>query len=433
MWALWEGRKPRRSCVRIEDRSSDEKRRGLRPSHERPNRYNPGMSALTGITVLELSRVLAGPWCGMMLADLGAEVIKLESFDGDDTRGLGPPFRDGVSAYFACCNRNKRSLAIDLRTPAARPLLEALVRHADVLIENYRTGTAEHLGVGWEEMRAINPRLVYCSISGYGRSGPAADRPGYDYVVQAEAGMMAITGGAESPPSKVGVAVADLQTGQNAAIAILAALRHRDRTGRGQRIDVSLFDSQLAGLANVAANVLFTGSDAPRYGNAHPSIVPYEDFPTADGRMMIAVGNDRQFAALAGLLGEPGWAVDPRSATNAARVQHRQWLTAEIGARTVQQPTSHWLERMDALGIPAGPIQDLAQVFADPHVRARGLQLELPGGIPSVRNPIRLSRTPIQSFHPPPSLGEHTDEVLSGTLGLSADEIARLRTDGTVA
>src|SRR5690349_12472240 len=251
------------------------------------------MSALHGITVLELSRVLAGPWCGMVLADLGAEVIKLESFDGDDTRGLGPPFKDGVSAYFACCNRNKRSLAIDLRVPASRPLLEALVRHADVLIENYRTGTAEHLGVGWESLRAINPRLVYCSISGYGRTGPAAQRPGYDYVVQAEAGLMSITGSSDGEACKVGVAVADLATGQNAAIAILAALRHRDRTGRGQRIDVSLFDSQLAGLANVAANALFTGTDAPRYGNAHPSIVPYEAFKASDGEFVLAVASEK--------------------------------------------------------------------------------------------------------------------------------------------
>ncbi len=250
------------------------------------------MSALSGITVLELSRVLAGPWCGMILADLGADVIKLESFDGDDTRGLGPPFLDGMSAYFACCNRNKRSLAIDLRAHAARPLLEALVREADVLVENYRTGGAESLGVGYEELAAINPRLVYCSISGYGREGPGAQLPGYDYVVQAEAGLMSVTGPSDGEPYKVGVAVADLSTGQNAATAILAALLQRHHSGKGQRIDVSLFDSQLALLANVGSNALFTGGEAARYGNAHASIVPYEAFRARDGEFVLAVASE---------------------------------------------------------------------------------------------------------------------------------------------
>ncbi len=229
----------------------------------------------------------------MSLADLGAEVIKLESFDGDDTRGLGPPFLDGMSAYFACCNRNKRSLAIDLRAPAARPLLEALVREADVLVENYRTGGAEALGVGYEAMAAINTRLVYCSISGYGRDGPGAHLPGYDYVVQAEAGLMAITGPAQGAPHKVGVAVADLAAGQNAATAILAALLQRHATGLGQRIDISLFDTQLAMLANVGSSALFTDADAARHGNAHPSIVPYESFRASDGEFVLAVASEK--------------------------------------------------------------------------------------------------------------------------------------------
>jgi crotonobetainyl-CoA:carnitine CoA-transferase CaiB-like acyl-CoA transferase len=368
------------------------------------------MSALNGITVLELSRVLAGPWCGMVLADLGAEVIKLESFDGDDTRGLGPPFKDGVSAYFACCNRNKRSLAIDLRVPASRPLLEALVRHADVLVENYRTGTAEHLGVGWESMHAINPRLVYCSISGYGRTGPAAQRPGYDYVVQAEAGLMSITGSSDGHACKVGVAVADLATGQNAAIAILAALRHRDRTGRGQRIDVSLFDSQLAGLANVAANALFTGTDAPRYGNAHPSIVPYEAFAASDGEFVLAVASEKLWVDACNALGRVDWLREPRYVNNAARVAHRGELGAELAALFATQPVAHWLALFQAAGVSAAPINSVHAALDSDIAHARGMRIEL-GGLPLVGSPLNLSETPVEFCLPPPKLGEHTDEI----------------------
>ena len=368
------------------------------------------MSALAGITVLEFSRVLAGPWCGMMLADLGAEVIKLEPFDGDDTRGLGPPFKDGISAYFACCNRNKRSLAIDLRTPASRPLLEALVRHADVLIENYRTGTAEHLGVGWDEIHAINPRLVYCSISGYGRTGPAAQRPGYDYVVQAEAGLMSITGPADSEASKVGVAVADLATGQNAAIAILAALRHRDLTGRGQRIDVSLFDSQLAALANVASSVLFTDGDAPRYGNAHPSIVPYQAFAASDGPFVLAVASETLWVATCGVLQRDDWLRDPRYVNNAARVNHREALCAELQAVFAMQPVAHWLALFARAGIPAAPINSVREALDSDIAHARGMHVEM-GGLPLVGSPLNLSATPVEFCLPPPRLGEHTDEL----------------------
>jgi len=368
------------------------------------------MSSLNGITVLELSRVLAGPWCGMVLADLGAEVIKLESFDGDDTRGLGPPFKDGVSAYFACCNRNKRSLAIDLRVPASRPLLEALVRHADVLIENYRTGTAEHLGVGWESLKAINPRLVYCSISGYGRTGPAAQRPGYDYVVQAEAGLMSITGSSDGEACKVGVAVADLATGQNAAIAILAALRHRDRTGRGQRIDVSLFDSQLAGLANVAANALFTGTDAPRYGNAHPSIVPYEAFKASDGAFVLAVASEKLWVDACNALGRVDWLREPRYVNNAARVAHRGELGAELAALFATQTVTHWLALFEQAGVPAAPINSVHAALESDIAHARGMRIEL-GGLPLVGSPLNLSETPVEFCLPPPKLGEHTDEI----------------------
>lgn len=369
------------------------------------------MGALSGITVLELSRVLAGPWCGMTLADLGADVIKLESFDGDDTRGLGPPFLDGMSAYFACCNRNKRSLAIDLRAPAARPLLEALVREADVLVENYRTGGAEALGVGYAEVSKINPRLVYCSISGYGRDGPGAMRPGYDYVVQAEAGLMSITGPADGEPSKVGVAVADLATGQNAATAILAALLQRQHDGRGQRIDVSLFDSQLALLANVGANALFTGRDAPRYGNAHPSIVPYQAFAASDQRFVLAVASEKLWVQLCQALDRPGWLREERWRNNAARVANRDSLRDELQALFAREPAAHWLALFEAAGIPAAPINGVRQALDHPIAHARGMRYELEG-IPMVGSPIHLSGSPPRRERPPPRLGQHTDEIV---------------------
>ena len=382
------------------------------------------MGALTGTRVLELSRVLAGPWCGMLLADLGADVVKLESFDGDDTRGLGPPFRDGLSAYFACCNRNKRSLAIDLRAPAARPLLEALVREADVLVENYRTGGAEALGVGYEEMARINPRLVYCSISGYGRSGPGAGRPGYDYVVQAEAGLMAITGAADGEPSKVGVAVADLATGQNAAVAVLAALLERHRTGKGQRIDVSLFDSQLALLANVGSNVLFTGEDAPRYGNAHASIVPYQAFESADGPFVLAVASEKLWIQLCAALGREDWLRDPRYGNNAARVAHREALCAELAALFANRPAAHWLALFERAGVPAAPINGVRAALDHPVARARGMNVQI-DRIPMVGSPMKLSGSPPRLELAPPRLGQHSDEI-ARACGFSPEDL-RLR------
>lgn len=368
------------------------------------------MSALTGTTVLELSRVLAGPWCGMQLADLGAEVIKLEPFEGDDTRGLGPPFRDGISAYFACCNRNKRSLAIDLCNASAQPLLETLVRRSDVLIENYRTGTAEALGVGYEGLQAINPQLVYCSISGYGRDGPDALRPGYDYVIQAEAGMMAITGPANGEPSKVGVALADLATGQNACTAILAALLQRARTGRGQRIDVSLFDTQLSWLANVGSSALFTGVDPPRFGNAHPSIVPYEAFQASDAAFVLAVASEKLWAMTCEALGRHAWIDDPRYHTNAERVRHRDTLCAALAAQFATRPVAHWLALFHARGIPAAPINSVQQALDHPVAHARGMRIEL-GGLPLVGSALHLSASPVEYRRPPPRLGEHSDAI----------------------
>lgn len=368
------------------------------------------MSALAGITVLELSRVLAGPWCGMQLADLGAEVIKLESFHGDETRGLGPPFKDGISAYFACCNRNKRSLAIDLGSPASRPLLDSLVRRADVLIENYRTGTAEALGLGHEALLTINPRLVYCSISGYGRTGPDALRPGYDYVVQAEAGLMSITGPATGEPSKVGVAVADLATGQNATTAILAALIQRGLTGRGQHIDISLFDTQIAWLANVGSSVLFTGVDASRLGNAHPSIVPYQTFQAADGAFVLAVASEKLWHLTCIALDRRDWLDDPHYASNAARVMHRETLTAELGALFAGASVRQWLALFAGHGIPAAPINTVQHALAHPIVAARGMQVEL-GGLPLIASPLKLSDSPVDYRRPPPQLGQHSDEI----------------------
>ncbi len=368
------------------------------------------MAALTGTTVLDLSRVLAGPWCSMMLADLGADVIKLESFDGDDTRGLGPPFLHGMSAYFACCNRNKRSVAMDLRSPSARPLLEALVRKADVLVENFRTGGAEALGVGHEAMAAINPRLVYCSISGYGRDGPQATRPGYDFVIQAEAGLMAITGAADGEPAKVGVAVADLATGQNAATAILAALLQRARTGLGQRIDVSLFDTQLAWLANIGSSALFTGEPTKRRGNSHASIVPYEAFRASDQSFVLAVASEKLWAQACAALGRGDLGDDPRYAGNAARVANRAALCAELAAIFATAPAAHWLALFDAAGVPAGPINSVGQALAHPVANARGMRIEI-DGIPMLGSPLNLSASPTRLGRAPPTLGQHSDEI----------------------
>jgi crotonobetainyl-CoA:carnitine CoA-transferase CaiB-like acyl-CoA transferase len=387
------------------------------------------MSALSGITVLELSRVLAGPWCGMLLADLGADVIKLESFDGDDTRGLGPPFLagstpdQGMSAYFACCNRGKRSLAIDLRAPAARPLLEAMLREADVVVENYRTGGADALGVGWDTVRAINPRIVYCSISGYGRDGPGALVPGYDYVVQAEAGMMAITGPSEGEPCKVGVAVADLSTGQNAATAILAALLQRHHSGRGQRIDVSLFDSQLALLANIGSSVLFTGDDAARYGNAHASIVPYQAFAAADAQFVLAVASEKLWLQLCTALQREDLAADPRFRNNAARVQHRDLLVGELATLFATMPVRHWLDLMTAAGVPAAPINSVQQALDHPVAHARGMRIQI-DGVPMVGSPLKLSASPPRLDRAPPRLGQHSDDIAAG-FGFDPDALRR--------
>jgi crotonobetainyl-CoA:carnitine CoA-transferase CaiB-like acyl-CoA transferase len=381
------------------------------------------MSALAGIKVLELSRVLAGPWCCMTLADLGAEVVKLEPMEGDDTRGYGPPFIRGpqgdTSAYFASCNRGKRSIAVDLRHPEARPLVEALIRDSDVLIENFRTGVAESLGIDYAHARELNPRLIYCAISGYGRSGPDAQRPGYDFVVQAESGLMSITGPANSGASKVGVASVDITTGLNATIAILAALHQRARTGEGQYIELSLFDVQVQALANVASSVLFTGAEAHRYGNAHPTIVPYQTFDAADGAFALACASDRLWQRLCTLIGRPQWIDDPRCATNSERVRNRDWLIPELAQCFGGETVATWLARFEAAGVPAAPVNGVRDAVMGELATARGLRIEAEG-IPMIASPLRMSASPMAAAQRPPQLSEHADAICAAH-GFDAD------------
>ena len=369
------------------------------------------MSALNGLKVLDLSRVLAGPWCGQMLADLGADVIKVESFDGDDTRGMGPPFIGEISAYFSCANRNKRSICIDLHKAESREVIHTLVKQADVLIENFRTGTAERLGVGYETLSAINPRLIYCSVSGYGRTGPEATRAGYDFAVQAEGGLMAITGARDGTPNKVAVAVVDLATGQNAVIAILAALLQRQNSGHGQQVAVSLFDTQLTWLANIGAGVLFTGEDAPRYGNEHASIVPYRDFAASDQHFVLTVANEKLWHALCEAVGHPEWIEDSRFENNTQRVLHRDQVTANLQAIFNTQPVAHWLQVFSKRGIPCAPINSVKQALNSPLAQANGNVIRI-DGIPLVASPLKLADSPVNYHQAPPQLGEHSQAIM---------------------
>lgn len=373
--------------------------------------------ALHGLRVLDLSRVLAGPWCTMTLADLGADVIKIEAPTGDDTRTWGPPFLEyngqKMSGYFACCNRNKRSITVDLHTEEGRKTIYALAKTADVVVENFKTGGAEKLGVGYDTLRQINPKIVYCSISGYGRSGAEKDRLGYDFVIQAESGLMSITGDVGGQPVKVGVAIADLSTGQNAVIAILAALIYRHTSGKGQYIDISLFDTQLQMLANVASNVLFSGKDAQRFGNAHANIVPYQAFQAADGWLVIACGNDHQWQHLCAVLKKPEWAeAGHKYATNPSRVQHRQTLVPLLAEIFHKKPAGFWLEALTAAGIPVGKVHSIQEALAKttPLLQPHPV---LGVNIPTVPSALHLSATPVTNRYPPPLLGEHTAEILA--------------------
>ncbi len=393
---------------------------------------------LSHLRILDLSRVLAGPWATQTLADLGAQVIKVERPGaGDDTRGWGPPFLEGTreAAYFLSANRGKRSVAIDFTRPEGQALVRDLARHCDVVVENFKVGGLKKYGLDWDSLRVVNPRLVYCSITGFGQDGPYARRAGYDFMIQGMGGLMSLTGEPESPV-KVGVAVCDVFTGLYAAVGILAALAHRDRTGRGQFIDLALLDVQVATLANQAANYLVGGVVPQRLGNAHPNIVPYQAFATADGHVILAVGNDSQFAKFCEVAGRPEWSADERFATNRDRVENRAALVPMIEAAMRERTSGEWLAALEDVGVPCGPINTLDQVFADPQARARGLRVEVPHGsgrpVATVASPIRLSETPVAYEQGPPLLGEHTDSVLSDVLALDADELARLRAAGVV-
>ncbi len=396
---------------------------------------------LSHVRVLELSRVLAGPWAAQTLADLGADVIKVERpGGGDDTRAWGPPWTGGQSAYFLSTNRGKRSVTIDFEKPEGQALVRRLAAEADVVIENFKVGGLVKYGLDYESLKAVNPRLVYGSITGFGQDGPYAARAGYDFMIQGMGGLMSITGKPDGEPGggpvKVGVAVTDLFTGLYAAIGILGALNHRDRTGEGQWVNLALLDVQVAVLANQAMNHLVGGTPPPRLGNAHPNIVPYQAFATRDGHIILAVGNDGQFARFAQVAGRPDLAADARYATNPARVAHRAELVAVIEALMAERDSRDWLDALEAVGVPCGPINDLAQVFADPHVQARGLRRDLPhplaGTVPTVASPIRYSATPVEHTVAPPTLGQHTDAVLADALGLCAADIAALRDKGVI-
>ena len=407
---------------------------------------------LDGVKILDLSRVLAGPWCAQILGDLGADVIKVERPSarghpgGDDTRGWGPPFLrgsngqdTGEAAYYLGANRNKRSITIDISSADGQALIRRLSGRCDVLIENYKVGDMSRYGLDAARLRALNPALIYCSITGYGQSGPYRDRAGYDFAIQGLGGLMSVTGASEKEirddqpgggPQKAGVAVADLFTGMYATTAILAALRHRDRTGQGQVIDMALLDSQVAMLANLGANYLTTGVAPQRAGNAHQNIVPYQVFQATDGHLIVAVGNDHQFRKFCAVAGCDELSTDARFATNASRVRHRELLVPLLAARIKERSRREWLTALEAEKVPCGPINDLAEVFADPQVQAREMVVELPhplsGSVRLVGSPIRLSATPVSYRRAPPLLGEHTEEVLL-EFGIDPAELARLR------
>jgi crotonobetainyl-CoA:carnitine CoA-transferase CaiB-like acyl-CoA transferase len=403
---------------------------------------------LDHLRVLDMSRILAGPWCGQTFADLGAEVIKIERPGvGDDTRGWGPPFmadKDGnetdVAAYFLSANRGKKSVTVDITKPEGQDLIRKLAAECDVLLENYKVGGLKKYGLDYDSLSKVNPRLVYCSITGFGQTGPYSPRAGYDFLIQAMGGLMSVTGESEDKPGggpqKIGVALSDILTGLYTTIGALSALAYRDKTGRGQHVDMALLDVTIAATANQAMNYLVTGKAPTMMGNAHPNIVPYEAYRAADHYIILATGNDGQYQRFCDVAGRPDLATDERFATNRKRVENRDILGPMLNEIIGAKPRTFWLEELEKVGVPCGPINNLEQVFDDAHVQARGVQREVEhpvgGAIPTVANPIRMSESPIEYYRPPPGLGQHTDDVLAEMLGLDTAAIGRLRDAGII-
>ena len=389
---------------------------------------------LKGLKVLELARILAGPWIGQTLADLGADVVKVESPAGDDTRTWGPPFIEAEggghldAAYFHACNRGKRSVVLDFTTPEGQEAVRRLAAQSDVLVENFKVGGLAKYGLDYESLKKINPRLIYCSVTGFGQDGPYAHRAGYDYIVQGMSGIMDLTGDPAGEPQKIGVAFADIFTGLYGVIAVQAALQMRERTGQGQQIDMALLDSMTGVLANQALNFLVSGQSPRRLGNAHPNIAPYQVFPVTDGHLIVAVGNDRQFVKFCGLLGRDDLATDPRYLTNAGRVKHRDSLTPELSARTASFSRDELLAALEAAGVPGGPINRVADVFSDPQIIHRGMRVDTPhtgsagGTAPGVRTPLAFSDAKLALERGAPRLGEHTNEVLA-EIGMAPESL----------
>ena len=399
---------------------------------------SPSAGLLEDVVVIDLTRVLAGPYCTMMLGDLGAEVIKIEEpSKGDDTRGWGPPFTAaGESAYFLSANRNKRSVTVNLKDPQGLELLRRLIASGDVLVDNFRAGTLDAWGLDYDALQQLRPGLIACSITGYGQTGPYRERPGYDFMVQAMGGFMSVTGPEDGEPYRAGIAMADLAAGMFAASAILAALYARRGTGQGQRIDISLLDSQVALLSYVASNYLVSGEPPRRYGNGHPNIVPYQSFRARDGFFAFAAGNDGQWRKFCQAVDRTGWADDPRFATNGDRVRHRGELVPLLSELFATRAARAWIDLCESIGIPAAPINTVDKVFQDPQVQARRLrtsaQHPVSGEVPLVASPLSIPTSPVQIRHAPPHLGQHTDEVLAGRLGCTSEEIAAWRQAGVI-
>jgi formyl-CoA transferase len=402
------------------------------------------MQPLDNIRILDITRALAGPYCTMMLGDLGADVIKVERpGSGDETRGWGPPFvgkpygpYPGESAYFIATNRNKRSVTVNIQSPEGQEVIRQLAGISDVLVENYRTGDLDKLELGYPDLHSLYPKLIYCSVSGYGRTGPYAERPGYDAILQAEGGMMSITGPVEGPPSRVGIPIIDITSGMFAATAILAALRARDMTGEGQLVDISLFDSHLALLTNVASNYLVGGKPPRRLGNAHPNLVPYDAFPARDGWFVVGIANDKQWGLLCDLIARPDMKTDSRFAANRDRVTNREELGAELNRIFSQRDVNDWLADLVKTGLPCGRINSIPEVFSHPQAQARQMTLEAEhptaGTVRLPGFPYKFSQTPAEIHRPPPLLGEHTKEVLTGLLNYSPESVASLRDKGAI-